>query len=60
MCADGVKAPAQKYLYPNAIRGLIRIGKEEGLKTFTKGLGPNVVRSILMSGYNLSSSLTLG
>jgi dicarboxylate transporter 10 len=59
MCADGVKAPAQKYLYPNAIRGLIRIGKEEGLKTFTKGLGPNVVRSILMSGYNLSSSLNL-
>lgn len=49
MCADGVKAPAQKYLYPNAIRGLIRIGKEEGLRTFTKGLGPNVVRSILMN-----------
>jgi len=49
MCADGVKAPAQRYLYPNAIRGLVRIGREEGLKTFTKGLGPNVVRSILMN-----------
>lgn len=56
MCADSVKAPAQRYLYPNAILGLIRIGKEEGLKTFTKGLGPNVVRSILMSGSSLSHS----
>lgn len=49
MCADGVKAPTQRYRYPNAIQGLIRIGSEEGIKTFTKGLGPNVVRSILMS-----------
>jgi dicarboxylate transporter 10 len=49
MCADGVKEPGQRYRYPNAIRGLIRIGREEGIKTFTKGLGPNVVRSILMS-----------
>jgi dicarboxylate transporter 10 len=49
MCADGVKPPAQKYVYSNAIGGLIRIGRDEGLKTFTKGLGPNVVRSILMS-----------
>jgi len=28
---------------------LIRIGKEEGLKAFSKGLGPNIVRSVLMS-----------
>lgn len=50
MCADGVKAPDQRYHYSNAIRGLVRIGREEGMRTFTKGLGPNVVRSILMSG----------
>ena len=49
MCADGVKSQGQRYLYPNAISGMIRIGSEEGLKTFTKGLAPNVVRSVLMS-----------
>lgn len=49
MCADGVKSPAQRYLYPNAISGMYRIGHEEGLKAFTKGLGPNIVRSVLMS-----------
>ena len=53
MCADGVKSQGQRYLYPNAISGMIRIGNEEGLKTFTKGLGPNVVRSVLMSKFPL-------
>lgn len=49
MCADGVKPEQQKYRYPNALRGLIQIGKEEGISAFTKGLGPNIVRSILMN-----------
>ncbi|KAH7418618.1 mitochondrial dicarboxylate transporter [Cadophora sp. MPI-SDFR-AT-0126] len=49
MCADGVKSPSQRYLYSNAVSGLIRIGREEGLGAFTKGLGPNIVRSILMN-----------
>jgi hypothetical protein len=30
---------------------LIQIGKDEGMGAFTKGLGPNIVRSILMSEY---------
>jgi dicarboxylate transporter 10 len=64
MCADGVKSPAEKYLYPNAISGMIRIAKEEGLATFYKGLWPNVVRSVLMSKLKLKrrveiSKLTL-
>lgn len=50
MCSDGVKDPAQRYRYQNAISGMARIGREEGFGAFTKGLGPNVVRSILMSG----------
>jgi dicarboxylate transporter 10 len=49
MCADGVKPPAQKYHYPNALSGMLRIAKDEGLRAFSKGLGPNVVRSVLMS-----------
>jgi len=49
MCADGVKTPSQRYLYSNAVSGLIRIGREEGVGAFTKGLGPNIVRSILMN-----------
>jgi hypothetical protein len=52
MCADGVKTPSQRYLYSNAISGMIRIGRDEGLGAFTKGLGPNVVRSVLMSEFN--------
>jgi solute carrier family 25 (mitochondrial dicarboxylate transporter), member 10 len=51
MCADGVKPAAERYRYPNALAGIVRIGKEEGLKAFYKGLGPNVIRSILMSGF---------
>jgi dicarboxylate transporter 10 len=49
MCADGVKPLSERYLYPNALVGLIRIGREEGMGAFYKGLGPNVIRSVLMS-----------
>lgn len=49
MCADGVKPVSEKYLYSNAVSGMIRIGKDEGIQTFYKGLWPNVVRSVLMS-----------
>lgn len=49
MCSDGVKDATQRYRYPNALPGMMRIGREEGLGAFTKGLGPNIVRSILMS-----------
>lgn len=54
MCADGVKPVSQRYEYGNAIRGLIRIGQEEGIATFWKGLGPNVFRSVLMSEFTCS------
>lgn len=54
MCADGVKPPAERYRYPNALAGMVRIGQEEGLKAFYKGLGPNVIRSVLMSVFLLT------
>ncbi|RFU26090.1 hypothetical protein B7463_g10244, partial [Scytalidium lignicola] len=49
MCADGVKPVGERYAYRNAIQGLLRIGREEGIATFWRGLGPNVFRSVLMN-----------
>ncbi|KAK5047631.1 hypothetical protein LTR84_006296 [Exophiala bonariae] len=49
MCADGAKAPASRFGYSHAFDALIRIGREEGVRTFTRGLGPNVVRSVIMN-----------
>lgn len=51
MCADGVKLYPDRYLYRNALSGLITIGQTEGLGAFYKGLGPNIVRSVLMSKF---------
>ncbi|KAM0521035.1 hypothetical protein ACHAPS_006581 [Verticillium nonalfalfae] len=49
MCADGAKAPAERFAYANALAGFYRIGRDEGLATFARGMSANVVRSILMS-----------
>lgn len=49
MCADGAKNQADRFNYSNAISGLIKVCRDEGLGAFSKGLGPNVVRSVLMS-----------
>lgn len=49
MCADGAKAPAERFAYANALAGFYRIGRDEGLATFARGMSANVVRSILMN-----------
>ncbi|KIW67021.1 hypothetical protein PV04_06299 [Phialophora macrospora] len=49
MCADGAKPPAQRFGYKHALDAVLRIGREEGVRTFTRGLGPNVIRSVIMS-----------
>jgi dicarboxylate transporter 10 len=59
MCADGVKPMTERYRYPNALVGMMRIGQEEGLKAFYKGLGPNVIRSVLMSLFSLNRGVML-
>lgn len=51
MCADGAKAPEKRFKYGNAVTGLLRIARDEGVGAFGKGLAPNVARSILMSRY---------
>lgn len=49
MCADGAKPPTERHTYPDALRGLARIAREEGIATFGRGLGATVVRSVLMN-----------
>jgi dicarboxylate transporter 10 len=49
MCADGAKPLANRFMYTNALNALHRIFREEGMKTFSRGLGPNIMRSVLMN-----------
>jgi dicarboxylate transporter 10 len=49
MCADGAKPPAERFVYRNALSGLVRIGVEDGFGAYLRGLGPNIVRSVLMN-----------
>jgi hypothetical protein len=51
MCADGAKTAAERYNYGNSLRALYRIAKEEGMSTFSRGLTPNIVRSVIMSKF---------
>ena len=55
MCADGAKEPAQRFAYKNAVQGLLRIWSEEGAATLGRGLGPTLVRSVLMSKHSKRS-----
>lgn len=54
MCADGAKASGRRFSYQNALSGLVRIARDEGVKTFGKGLVPNIARSVLMSEFTWS------
>ena len=49
MCADAAKPPAERFRYSDAVTGLYRIGREEGVRVFGRGLSANIVRSVLMS-----------
>jgi solute carrier family 25 (mitochondrial dicarboxylate transporter), member 10 len=49
MCADGAKPLEQRFGYKHCFDAIVRIGQEEGLRTFSRGLGPNITRSILMN-----------
>ena len=49
MCADAAKPAPERFGYSDAVTGLVRIGKEEGIRVFGRGLSANVVRSVLMS-----------
>lgn len=49
MCADGAKPLGERFLYPNPIIALYRIGRDEGIKVFGRGMSANIARSVLMS-----------
>jgi solute carrier family 25 (mitochondrial dicarboxylate transporter), member 10 len=49
MCADAAKPVSQRFAYPNALAALYRIARDDGLSAFSRGLAPNVVRSVLMN-----------
>lgn len=56
MCADRAKEPAERYGYRNAIDAMIKIYRNEGLSTFSRGLTPNIVRSVIMSKSSVKRS----
>lgn len=65
MTSDVNKAPAERYNYPNAISGLVRMTKDEGFGSLFRGLGPNTVRAVLMNAsqlatYDVFKTLLLG
>ncbi len=65
MTSDVNRKPADRYNYPNAITGLIRMTREEGVGSLFRGLGPNTVRAVLMNAsqlatYDVFKNLLLG
>ena len=48
MTTDQLRPPQERYGYPNALRGLISLVKEEGLKGMYRGVGTNTVRLFLL------------
>ncbi|WVQ95698.1 hypothetical protein IAU59_002797 [Kwoniella sp. CBS 9459] len=55
MQADKAKLPENRYNYRNSVHGLYRMTSEEGISSWTRGMGPNTFRSILMNMSQLAS-----
>ncbi|WWC65423.1 uncharacterized protein I303_108041 [Kwoniella dejecticola CBS 10117] len=55
MQADKAKPIEQRYNYRNSVQGFYRMTSEEGLGSWTRGMGPNTIRSILMNMSQLAS-----
>ncbi|KZO94400.1 putative DIC1-mitochondrial dicarboxylate carrier protein [Calocera viscosa TUFC12733] len=55
MQADKAKPIEQQLHYRNALQGLGKMVKDEGALSTFRGLGPNVVRTILMNGSQLAA-----
>lgn len=52
---DGQLPVAQRRNYRNALDGVIRITREEGVTSLMRGVGPNINRAVLMTGSQLVS-----
>ncbi|TIC17188.1 cysteine proteinase [Wallemia mellicola] len=55
MTSDATKPAAERMGYRNALHGLFRMTKDEGINSLFRGLGPNTVRAILMNASQLAS-----
>ncbi|WVR04687.1 hypothetical protein IAU60_001698 [Kwoniella sp. DSM 27419] len=55
MVADPTKDAAHQYRYKNAIQGVYRMVREEGVMSLGRGLAPNTIRAILMNASQLVS-----
>ncbi|KAL9934224.1 hypothetical protein V8E36_006680 [Tilletia maclaganii] len=55
MTSDANLPQNKRYNYPNAIVGLVRMAREEGLSSYARGLAPNTVRAVLMNASQLAT-----
>ncbi|KAF9454977.1 dicarboxylic acid transporter [Macrolepiota fuliginosa MF-IS2] len=55
MTSDLVRRPEQRYNYSNAVAGLVRLLKSEGIRGLGRGLGTNTTRAVLMNASQVCS-----
>ncbi|CAD6892360.1 unnamed protein product [Tilletia controversa] len=55
MTSDANRPPDKRYNYANAVVGLVRMAREEGLSSYARGLLPNTVRAVLMNASQLAT-----
>lgn len=55
MTSDVLRPPEKRYNYPNALTGLVSLLRSEGMRGLTRGVGPNVIRAVLMNGSQVGS-----
>ncbi|KAG8737920.1 Mitochondrial dicarboxylate transporter [Ceratobasidium sp. 428] len=55
MTTDEVRPPKERFNYKNAVDGLIRLVREEGVSALGRGLSANVTRAVLMNCSQLAS-----
>lgn len=55
MTSDLNKPPEKRFNYSNALTGVLRMAREEGLPSLVRGLSPNLVRAVLMNATQLAT-----
>ena len=55
MCADGIKPVEQRVNYGNALHGLRKIFRSEGVTRMFRGAEATVLRSVIMNATQLSA-----
>lgn len=55
MTSDVLKPKQDRFGYSNAISGVFRMSKEEGIASLFRGLVPNITRAILMNASQLAT-----